>query len=227
VPSGLAALLVATVPFWMVLMDWLAGGARPTAGLVFGLLVGLGGVTLLVTGDELGGADPSSLLGGLAVIGGAFLWAWGSIYSRSADLPSSLRLGSAMQMLTGGGMLLGAGALFGEWSEIDPGAISTRSALALAYLVVFGSLIAFSAYVWLLRASTPARVSTYAYVNPVVALILGWALADEPITPRIVVAAASSLAAVVAINLLGGRRPRRRARRGASGDPSSSPPTES
>jgi len=222
VPSGLVALLVATVPFWMVLLDWVAGGARPTPGLVLGLLAGLGGVALLVTGDEVGGAGPSALLGGLAVLGGAFLWAAGSIYSRSADLPSSLRLGSAMQMLTGGAMLLGVGAILGEWAEVDPAAVSARSALALGYLVVFGSLIAFSAYIWLLRVSTPARVSTYAYVNPVVALVLGWALADEPITPRIVLAAVIILAAVVAISLLGGRRPRRR----PSGRLSSSTPTE-
>lgn len=209
VPSGLAALLIATVPLWMVLLEWLAGGARPTGLVVLGLVQGLIGVGLLVGGRELGVSSPATFIGGLAVLAGSFLWAAGSIYSRRAPLPAAPRMGTAVQMLTGGAMLLVAGLLLGEWATVDVHAISVKSALSLLYLIVFGSLVAFSAYIWLLRATTPARVATYAYVNPVVALVLGWALADEPLSPRTLLAAAVILTAVMIINLRSGGSRRR------------------
>jgi drug/metabolite transporter (DMT)-like permease len=211
VPSGLVALLVATVPLFMVLLDWLWGGAvRPGLGLWAGLIWGLIGVAFLVGGEEMGGGGGRQLAGGLVVLFGALSWATGSIYSRTARLPAAPRMATSLQMLWGGTFLLAAGALLGEWSRWDPGATTLRSWLALSYLIVFGSLVAFAAYVWLLTVTTAARVSTYAYVNPVVALLLGWALADERLTDRTGVAAAIILSAVVMLNVLGARRRRSR-----------------
>lgn len=137
-------------------------------------------------------------------------WAAGSIYARTAPLPRSPRLATAMEMLIGGGLLLLVGGLAGEWGTISIAAISAKSLLALAYLIVFGAIIAFSAYIWLLLVSTPARVATYAYVNPVVALFLGWALAAEPLDPQALTAGGIILSAVWAISLHGGgKRPAR------------------
>jgi drug/metabolite transporter (DMT)-like permease len=152
------------------------------------------------------------LAGGVVVLLGALSWSAGSIYSRTARLPAAPRLATALQMLWGGGFLLLVGGVAGEWARFDPGATSLRSLLALAYLVVFGSLIAFAAYIWLLGVTSAARVATYAYVNPVVALLLGWALAGEPLTVRTGWAAAIILSAVVLLNLLGAQRRRGRGR---------------
>src|SRR5581483_11371341 len=122
-----------------------------------------------------------------------------SLWSRHADLPSVPLLATAMEMIVGGLLLLGAGALTGEIPRFTPGAISLSSAAALGYLVIFGSLVGFTSYTWLLRVASPARVSTYAYVNPVVAVVLGWAVAHEPITPRTLVATAIIVGAVALI----------------------------
>ena len=203
VPSGLVALLVGMVPIWMVLVDWLAGtGPRPTVTLILGLLWGFLGVGLLASAHGLSGPG-SALVPALVVMAGGVAWATGSIKSKTLALPAQPGLATAMEMLGGGALLLGLAAVTGEVLRFDPGAISVRSAVAVAYLVTFGSLIAFSAFQWLMKVSTPARVSTYAYVNPVVALLLGWALADEPLTPRTLLAAAIILSAVV---LIGTRR---------------------
>lgn len=207
VPSGLTSLLVATVPLWMVLLDWLwAGALRPTLGIWFGLAWGLVGVGLLagdLTADALG---PGAARGAVVLVLGSLSWAMGSIYSRSARVPAAPRMATAIQMLAGGALLLLAGGGAGEWRDLDFSQVSARSWAALAYLVVFGAIVAYSAYIWLLRVSTPARVSTYAYVNPVVALALGWALADEPVTPRTLGAAAVILSAVMLLNRLGRSR---------------------
>lgn len=212
VPSGLVALLVATVPFWMVLLDWLwASGERPGPWLVGGLLWGLVGVGLLASAEGL--ADSlQDLVGGGVVLLGAGGWAVGSIYSRRAAMPSSPRLSTAMQMLVGGLLLLAAGAGAGEWGGLDVGGVSLKSALALLYLIVFGAIVGYTAYIWLLQHTTAARASTYAYVNPVVALFLGWALADEPVTLRTLVAAAMILSAVMLITVRGRPRLRRASR---------------
>lgn len=207
VPSGLVALLVATVPIWMVFVDWgWGGGAPPSRGVLIGLAQGLVGVALLtggLRGEEFG---PRALIGGVVVLLGALSWAVGSIVARTARAPAAPRMATAAQMLAGGAMLLLVGGMAGEWRDFSPAEVSLTSWLALAYLVVFGALVAYSAYIWLLGVATAARVSTYAYVNPVVALVLGWALADEPLTPRTLVAAAIILAAVLMLNRLGRRR---------------------
>ncbi|MGH7546003.1 MAG: EamA family transporter, partial [Gemmatimonadota bacterium] len=197
VPSGIAALLIATVPLWMVLLEaWRRDGTRPGAATVAGLTAGFAGIVLLVGPGEFAGGGGVDLLGAGALTIASISWAFGSLYSRRANLPASPLVGISMEMLAGGAWLLLAGTLAGEWGRVDPGAVSPRSATALLYLTVFGSLVGFSSYIWLLRVSTPARVSTYAYVNPVVALFLGWALAGESLTPRTGLAVALVLAAV-------------------------------
>lgn len=208
IPSGLVALLVASVPLWMVLVDWGWGrGARPTAGLLAGMAWGLVGVGLLVAGQGMGPRGAQGLVAAIAVLLGSVSWAVGSIVSRYAPPATSPQGATARQMVAGGVLLLGAGLLAGEAGRLDPSGVSARSLVALGYLVVFGSLVAFSAYVWLLRASTPARVSTYAYVNPAVALFLGWALAGEPLGPRTLVASAIVLSAVMIITRRSGPGP--------------------
>jgi drug/metabolite transporter (DMT)-like permease len=189
----------------MVLVDWLWGSrTRPSRRLALGLVGGFLGLAVLVGAPGAGAGGGRELLGSLLVIAGALAWASGSIYSRHAPRPPRPRLWVAMQMLAGGALLVPVSALLGEWRGFDPGAVSLRSVLALAYLVVFGSLVAYTAYIWLLSVSTPARVGTYAYVNPVVALLLGWALADEPLSFRSVAAAAIIVGSVVVITT-GGR----------------------
>ena len=206
IPSGLAALIVAIVPMWMVLLDWLRpGGQRPTGPVVAGLVMGLAGVMLLVGPIELGGGGRMQYLGAAAVVAGTVSWATGSVFGSSFRVPSVPRMAAALQMTMGGALLLTLGTLRGEWSQVDPAGISMRSGLSLLYLIVFGSIIAFAAYVYLLRVSTPARVGSYAYVNPVVAVFLGWALADEPVTGRTLLAAAVIITGVVLI--VSGRRP--------------------
>jgi drug/metabolite transporter (DMT)-like permease len=206
--SGLAALLVAMVPLWMVLLDWLRSGNRPGAPVIAGVLVGLGGIALLVSSGDSGSEMGIDLIGVAAVMLASFCWANGSLYARNAPLPKSSLQGTGMEMLIGGLLLLLAGTFTGEWARFDISAISMTSFLALLYLVVFGGIIAYSSYTWLLRVSTPARVATYAYVNPVVAVFLGWALADEPLTPRTLLSAAVIVGAVVIITTYRDRRAR-------------------
>ena len=185
VSSGLVALIIATVPLWMILFDWLfAGGPRPSKVLMAGLVWGLCGVGLLMSSTELGAQSREGLLGGLVVLGASVSWAAGSIYARKVRLPRSPFLSTAMQMIVGGVVLSLVAAIAGEGEELHLSAFSTKSVLALVYLIVFGALIAFTAYIWLLGVSTAARVSTYAYVNPAVAVLLGWLLANERLDAR-------------------------------------------
>lgn len=199
VSSGLVSLLIATVPLWMVLVDWLRGGFEPSVRITLGLVLGFVGVALLVDGLESLGESQVDLVGAAIVVFGAFLWANGSLYSRSAKLPSSPLLATAMQMIAGGLLLLLASLVTGEWLRIRLDLISTRSLFSWVYLIVFGALVAFTSYIWLLKVTTSAKVSTYAYVNPIVAMILGWTLADEILTMRNILAAAIILAAVILI----------------------------
>lgn len=202
VSSGLAALLVSTEPLWIVLFVWMREYGRPAGRVLLGLLLGFAGLVLLVRPSSSGGLDP---LGVAAVMVASVSWAWGSLYGRRAKLPSSPLLGTSMQMLGGGGLLFLASALTGEPARLHLAAVSARSLLALAYLVIFGALIAFTAYVWLMRVAPPVLVSTYAYVNPVVAVFLGWALAGEPITRGTLIAAAVILAGVALISSTQGK----------------------
>ena len=207
VPSGLAALLVAAMPFWMVLADWVRpGGTRPRAGVAVGIIVGMAGIVLLVGPGSLATEriDPA---GAAALIFGSLSWAIGSLYSRHSDLPRNPIFATGMEMVAGGAALWIAALIAGEWWHFSPSQASTASVGGFFYLVVFGSLIGFTAFAWLLRVSTPAKVSTYAFVNPVVAVLLGWAIAHEPVGPRTIVAAAIIVGAVALITLAAGRQP--------------------
>ncbi len=200
VASGLAALLVATVPLWMVLLDWLFLHGRRPAGRVFlGLILGLIGIVLLIGPTDLLGEHHVDLIGVAMLLLAAFSWAIGSLYARRAPLPDAPLLGTAMEMVAGGVLLLLASGAKGEWAQVDLASVSPRSWLALGYLTVLGSIVAFTAYTWLLRVSVPARVATYAYVNPVVAVVLGWAVVGEVLTGQMLLAAAVIVLAVVII----------------------------
>ncbi|HTG31819.1 MAG TPA: EamA family transporter [Thermoanaerobaculia bacterium] len=204
VSSGLVALLISTEPLWIVLMTWLRDRRqRPGGRVIAGLLLGFTGLMLLVRPSSSGGLDP---LGVVAVLIASLSWAWGSLYSQRARLPASPLLSTSMQMLSGGGLLLLAGALTGEPARFALAEVSTRSLLSLAYLVIFGAIIAFTAYVWLLRSASAVLVSTYAYVNPVVAVLLGWAFAGEPITRGTLIGAAVILTGVALISSAQGKK---------------------
>jgi drug/metabolite transporter (DMT)-like permease len=208
IPSGAAALIVAVGPLSMVLVDWLAyHGPRPDARVWTGLLLGFVGVALLVGPEELAGAGQIDLLGAGVILVGTVSWSFGSLYSRGSHLPASPVLATGMEMIAGSLVLLAVGSLAGEWARLDASRISLLSVLSVAYLSIFGSVIALGAYLWLLRVTSPARVITHAYVNPVVAVLLGWALADESLNARTLAATAVIIAGVLVI--LGRRRVRR------------------
>ena len=198
IPSGIAALIVATVPLWMVVIQTIVEHVRPARLIWTGVGLGIMGLAILVgAGSEVSGAIhlPSALI----LCGGSIAWAAGSIYSRSADLPDSGLASAALTMLAAGVFFSAASLAAGDHRTVDFAAVSLRSVLGLAYLAVFGSVIAYSAYIWLLQVSSPARVATYAYVNPVIAVFLGWAFAGEPISVRTMIAAGVILAAVILI----------------------------
>jgi drug/metabolite transporter (DMT)-like permease len=210
VPSGIAALLVATVSLWLVIVDWLRpGGTRPVPRVVLGLLIGFAGLALLVGPAHLGGSERVDPRGAAVLVAASLAWACGSLYSKHGGMPSSAMLGVAMQSLAGGVILLIAGLITGEFHGLHLGAISLRSWLAMAYLIAFGSGIGFSAYIYILHKSTAARVATYAFVNPVVALFLGWLVVGETITVRTVIAAAVILTAVILVITAPHRTPAR------------------
>lgn len=208
VPSGLAALLVGTVPLWIVLVDWLAGSrVRPSTRSGIGVVVGFAGIAILAGSPGVGAGGPREAFAAVLVLAGSLSWALGSIYSKyAADLPRPGPLVS-MQMLTGGSILLLMSIAAGEPFSFDISAVSLKSVLSLAYLITFGAMVAYAAYVWLLNVVSPAKATTYAYVNPVVAMFLGWALADEPLSFRALLAAAIILGAVVLITTEARRRP--------------------
>ena len=214
VPSGLAALLVAIVPVWTVLIDWLRpGGVRPHSRVFLGLVAGFAGVVLLVAPGKLAGGSAVDPIGAGVLMVATFCWSVGTVSSSRMSLPASPLLATAMEMLCGGGALLLVSLLLGQGGHVH---FTLRSGLAVAYLIVFGSIVTFSAFAWLLRVTSPARVATYAYVNPVVAVLLGWALGGEAITSRVLLAAAGILAAVVLITTSRTRaRPARDAAPGA------------
>ena len=205
VPSGLVALIVATVPMWMVLFDaGFGSGARPSNRARMGLVFGFMGVGVLAGSPGVGGGGRQEILGAFLVLGGSICWAIGSLVSRYVEDPPRPAMLVATQMLTGGAIFTILSLASGELAGFSLGDISLRSWWALLYLVVAGAIVGYAAYIWLLTVVPPSRVGTYAYVNPVVALFLGWALADEPLNSRSVLAAAIILASVVVITTDGG-----------------------
>jgi drug/metabolite transporter (DMT)-like permease len=203
VPSGQAALIIATTPLWMVILEWLFyRGKRPGLRIWIGLAVGFAGAALLIrpSAPTAISATAVSLAGMLAMVASPIAWSIGSLESRRRPGTHAL-LASAMQMLTGGALLVVAGSLFGEWPVLLGRPIAARSVAAFFYLVIFGGLIGFTTYAWLLRVASPTAVTTYAYVNPLIAVLLGWLIAGETLDARILLAAGLIVGAVVLITL--------------------------
>jgi drug/metabolite transporter (DMT)-like permease len=202
VPSGLAALIVGAVPLVTVLVDWLRpGGSRPDGITVVGLLAGFAGVVLLI---NPGANDAARIVpAGAGILAVAVLsWACGTVFSRHVHGAPSPLMGAGASMVMGSVSLFSLATLLGEPAALEPGVVSFQSVAALSYLVLFGSVLAFTAYFWLLKNTTPAKVTTYAYVNPVLALLLGWAVEGEPVTARVVVSASVILAGVLTVTAL-------------------------
>ena len=203
IPSSMTALLVATEPLFVVMLSWLwLGNARPNWKVASGLIVGFIGVFILISGKGPGSAGVGGYqqwFGYGAVIIGALSWATGSIYGLKASTPKSSLLTAGMQMLAGSASLFLVGLIRGEHMTFDPAAVSSNSIFALFYLIVFGSLMGFTAYSWLLKNAQPAMVATYAYVNPVIAVVLGWSIAGESLTAQMLIGAFVIVASVILI----------------------------
>ena len=200
VPSGLTALLVSVLPFWLVLIDWVRpGGDRPRGAVIAGLVLGVIGIFVLVNPTAEKTTASVNLTGAMVLMVGSLSWALGSFYSRDADLPASGLMRTALEMIAGGALLLLLGVATRELAGFDLHRVSRASLAGLAYLITFGSLLGFTSYIWLLDKVSPALAGTYAFVNPIVAVVLGWAFAGEALTPRTLVAAAIVIAAVALI----------------------------
>lgn len=207
VPSGIAALVVATMPLWMTSFDWLIfRGVSPSRQVIFGLVLGFLGIGLLIGPGQLLGNATYGLPTLLILLMAPILWSLGSLHSRNAPQPENVFMATAIEMLAGGVLLLIAGLITGETAALNVAAISARSVVAMLYLTVFGSIIALTAYVWLLKSVHPSRVATYTYVNPVIALFLGWLVFSEPITAQTLVAVVVILLAVILITAQRGQR---------------------
>jgi len=209
VPSALAALIIGAVPLWVIVMRS-AHGERVQGGTIAGVLVGFAGLAvLLLPGDRPGDAP---LGWSLVVVAASISWAAGSFYSKRTPLPDDALVSTGWQMLLGGAGMVAVGVLAGEIGDIDPSAFSTDSVLAFLYLIVFGSWLAFTAYVWLLKHAPISTVATYAYVNPVIAIFLGWAILEEEITATMLAGAAAIVLSVASV-----------VRREGGGDPMKEP----
>jgi drug/metabolite transporter (DMT)-like permease len=197
VPTGLTALIVAATAIWMALFEALRPGGRwPRWQAGVGLLGGLVGVGVLLGHKGEGRVDP---FGAACLVSASICWALGSIYAKGARLPKSPFVATAVEMMAGGVALAAAAGVTGQWGDLDLAKVTGSSLLAMAYLLVFGSIVAFTAYVWLLSVKPPSLVATYAYVNPVVAVFLGWVFLAEPLTTRTSLAAVAILASVALI----------------------------
>ena len=200
IPSSLAALLVATCPLWLLLFDFLRpGGEKPGPRALSGIFIGFCGAVLLI-GWAANGSTPNSLAGAVVVVLGSIFWAGGSIYGKTARLPSSPLLITGMEMLSGGGVLLVIALAVGELNSFDPGQVSMRSTVAWIYLTVVGP-VAFVAYAWLLRNAPIPLVATYSYVNPLVAILLGYFLGREILALRVLAAAGLIIGSVVLVSV--------------------------
>lgn len=201
IASGVAALIVGTTPMWLVLIESLRpNGVKPTWLIIVGLIVGFSGIYLLIGPSASTGKLQFDTIGTVAVIAAAFLWALGSIYSRSADIPKSALMTTGAEMLAGSVPLFLVSLALGEWSRFNIAQVSTESWLGLIYLITFGSMVGFVAYIWLLQNAPISLVATYAYVNPLVAVLLGAWFASEPLTSRTLAAAGIIIGSVIFIN---------------------------
>jgi drug/metabolite transporter (DMT)-like permease len=202
VPSGIAALMISTSPFWLVLFESMrTGGTKPNWQTILGLIIGFSGVFILIGPAEITGAEGSiDPFGAFLLLLAPFFWSMGSIYARGADMPKSTLLSTGMQMLTGAVALFIVSMIRGELNGFSLDQVSTRSWLGLLYLITFGSLVGFVAYGWLLHNAPISLTSTYAYVNPVVAVFLGYLLAGEELNGRILIATGIIIGSVILIN---------------------------
>ena len=202
VPSGITALIIGSMPMWLVMIEAMRpGGVKPTLLAILGLLIGFGGIFLLIGPAELTGAGHTlNPLGVGTLLAAAFLWSIGSIYSRNADMPQSSLMATGAEMLTGSLAIFLVSGLTGEWRGLNLADVTTSSWLGLLYLIAIGSLIGFVSYIWLLKNAPVSLVATYAYVNPLVAVFLGAWLADEALNARILVAGLVIIGSVVLIN---------------------------
>ena len=202
VASGVAALIVGSAPLWMTALEALRpGGVRPNWLGILGLIVGFAGIVLLVSPSIVGGDQTVSRPTGIIILLlAALFWSLGSIYSRSADLPSSSLLSTSMEMLAGGIGLYLTGTITGEWGQLVLANVTTRSWIGLVFLTLFGSMVGFTAYAWLLRNASVSLAATYAYVNPLIAILLGGLLAQETLNWHIILAALIIIGSVVLIN---------------------------
>lgn len=202
VPSGLAALLVATVPLWMSVINGFYGDKlMPTRREIVSILLGLCGLAVLIGPEEIIGGGRIHTLGAFALIAATLLWSFGSLFSRRAHLPSSPMMTVSIEMMAGGGLLLILAVFTGDWHSVQWSAVSQKSILAIIYLCVFGSLLGFTAYIWLLKHVAPNKVATYAYVNPIVAVLLGALMGGEELTVRTLVSAGIIILAVVLMTI--------------------------
>jgi drug/metabolite transporter (DMT)-like permease len=200
VPSGIAAVMLATIPAFMAISEIVVlKTQRLTVRLAIALLIGIGGVAVLVSRAVSFGDSPVDPAGACALIIGAISWAAGSALTRKLPLPADKAMSSGTQMLSGGVMLMLTSAILGEFRGFQWRAVSPQSWLALAYLIVAGSIIAYTAYVWLIHHESPTKVGTYAYVNPVVAVVVGYFLGGEPIGPRTILGTLFVLVSVIVI----------------------------
>ena len=200
VPSSMAALLIATVPLWITLLGYLFfGKPKPGVKTMVGLFLGLAGVLVLIGPDNLMGQGDMDVFSTLVIVAGTVSWAFGSLYAARGKNVAAPIMSSAIQMITGGALQIIVGFIIGEYTDLNFAAFSTKSILAFCYLVVFGSLIGFSSYSWLIRVAPPSRVATYAFVNPLVAVLLGWFFANEAITSQMLLAGLLILPSVILI----------------------------
>ena len=200
VPSGITSLVLATTPLWMVMMESAIESKRaPTPRVIAGVVVGIVGLAVLVGPSLLAADGEMDLLGIASLALAALAWSGGAMFSRRAAAPPSPVRATSMQMIAGSLLSVAAGFAIGEHHQFTPAAVTPASIVAVAYLVVAGALVGFTAYLWLMRVSTPSRVTTHAYVNPVVAVLLGWAILGEPVTARTAAAMAIIVVAVVLI----------------------------
>ena len=201
VPSGITALIVAIVPLWLVLLNWARpGGSRPSPGVALGVAVGLFGMLVLVGTDSLHANGNVNIWSAVLLLFASMAWAAGTLFAKGSDLPSPM-MTTGIEMLAAGVILLVAGVSSGELVGFSPAQVSHPSAFGLVYLILFGSIVGFSAYTWLVKNASPAAVGTYAYVNPVVAVFLGWIIAGEAVSARTLAGAAIIIVAVFVVSI--------------------------
>lgn len=199
VPSNLVALTVALMPAWMILFDWFLNGVIPRRTTLIGLALGFAGVAILIGPRGVLGAGEISLVGAATVTAGSMSWALGSILTRRAARPRSIMMGTAAQMISGGAALLLVSSFAGELPAVTTSLLTPTVVLVWLYLVLAGSIVAYSAFVYLLHHTEPAKAGSYAFVNPVIAVFVGWGLGGETLTPRVGIAAVLIVCAVALI----------------------------